>query len=59
MESNIDVRAQRYSGNGPSAGAQAAPDDAIGLLEATGHSSARIEFPYPTQESVFVIDMKR
>jgi hypothetical protein len=52
--------AHRYSGNNQAAGAQATPDDAIGLLEATGHSTARIEFPYPVQESVFdVIEMKR
>jgi hypothetical protein len=50
----------RYSGNGPSAGAAATPDDAIGLLESTGRSSARIEFPYPVQESTFdVIELKR
>jgi hypothetical protein len=52
--------AHRYSGNSASAGAQATPDDAIGLLEATGRSSARIEFPSPLQESAFdVIEMKR
>jgi len=50
----------RYSGNGPSAGAAATPDDAIGLLESTGRSSARIEFPYPVQESTFdIIELKR
>jgi hypothetical protein len=50
----------RYSGNEASAGAQATPDDAIGLLSATGPSSARIEFPYPVQESTFdVIELKR
>jgi hypothetical protein len=50
----------RYSGNQASAGAQATPDDAIGLLEATGPYSARIELPYPVQESVFdVIEMRR
>ena len=50
----------RYSGNGPSAGAAATPDDAIGLLESTGRSSARIEFPYPVQESTFdVIELRR
>jgi hypothetical protein len=50
----------RYSGNGQSAGARATPDDAVGVLEATSRSSARIEFPYPMQESVFdVIEMKR
>ncbi|HEX4159794.1 MAG TPA: DUF4893 domain-containing protein [Rhizomicrobium sp.] len=50
----------RYSGNGPSAGARATPDDAVGLLESTGRSSARIEFPYPVQESTFdIIELKR
>jgi hypothetical protein len=49
-----------YSGNAQAAGAQATPDDVIGLLEATGRTTARIEFPYPVQESVFdVIEMKR
>jgi hypothetical protein len=52
--------AHRYSGSGASAGAPATPDDAIGLLVSTGRSSARVEFPYPVQESVFdVIEMKR
>jgi hypothetical protein len=52
--------AHRYSGSNPSAGAQATPDDVIGLFEATGGATARIEFPYPVQESVFdVIEMKR
>jgi hypothetical protein len=49
-----------YSGNGASAGAMATPDDAAGVLEATGSGSARIEFPYPVQESTFdVIELKR
>lgn len=49
-----------YSGSGPGAGAQATPDDQIGLLLATGSDSARIEFPYPVQESTFdVIELKR
>jgi hypothetical protein len=49
-----------YSGNHPSAGADATPDDAIGLLSATGDGHARIEFPYPVQESTFdVIELKR
>lgn len=50
----------RYSGNHASVGAQATPDDAIGLLVATGPGHARIEFPYPVQESTFdVIELKR
>ena len=53
-------KAHIYSGNGASAGAMATPDDAAGVLEATGSSSARIEFPYPVQESTFdVIELKR
>lgn len=52
--------AHRYSGNHASVGAQATPDDAIGLLSATGNGEARIEFPYPVQESTFdVIELKR
>jgi len=49
-----------YSGNGASVGAPGTPDDQIGLLLATGANSARIEFPYPVQESTFdVIELKR
>ncbi len=49
-----------YSGSGASAGAAATPDDQIGLLLATGSNSARIEFPYPVQESSFdVIELRR
>ncbi len=53
-------KAHIYSGNGASAGAMATPDDAVGLLEGTSEHSARIEFPYPVQESTFdVIELKR
>lgn len=49
-----------YSGNHASAGAEATPDDAIGLLSGIGPGRARIEFPYPVQESTFdVIELKR
>ena len=49
-----------YSGNGASVGAPGTPDDQIGILLATGANSARIEFPYPVQESTFdVIELKR
>ena len=52
--------AHTYSGNGASVGAAATPDDQIGLLLATGENSARIEFPYPVQESTFdVIELRR
>ena len=50
----------RYSGNHESAGAEATPDDAVGVLTAIGSNRARIEFPYPVQESTFdVIELKR
>ncbi len=49
-----------YSGNHASAGAESTPDDAAGVLFATGGGTARIEFPYPVQESTFdVIELKR
>lgn len=52
--------AHRYSGNHESAGAEATPDDAVGVLTAIGGNRARIEFPYPVQESTFdVIELKR
>jgi len=50
----------RYSGNHESAGAEATPDDAVGVLTSIGGNRARIEFPYPVQESTFdVIELKR
>ncbi len=49
-----------YSGSGASVGAPGTPDDQIGLLLATSPNAARIEFPYPVQESTFdVIELKR
>ncbi len=49
-----------YSGNGATAGAAATPDDQIGVLSAIGERRARIEMPYPLQESTFdVIELKR
>jgi hypothetical protein len=49
-----------YSGSSASVGAPGTPDDQIGLLLATGANSARIEFPYPVQESTFdVIELRR
>lgn len=51
--------AHRYSGNGASAGADATPDDQIGLLVATA-GGARLELPYPVQESTFdAIELRR
>jgi hypothetical protein len=53
-------RPHAYSGNGASAGAQATPDDQIGVLSSIGEGHARIELPYPVQESTFdVIELKR
>jgi hypothetical protein len=49
----------RYSGNGASVGAAATPDDQIGQMTATANG-ARIEIPYPVQESVFdVVELRR
>jgi uncharacterized protein DUF4893 len=49
----------RYSGTGASFGARATPDDQAGRLVATA-DGARIEMPYPVQESVFdVIELRR
>jgi len=51
---------RHYSGSGASAGAGATPDDAVGVLTAIGAGHARVEFPYPVQESTFdVIELKR
>jgi hypothetical protein len=48
-----------YSGSGASVGAQATPDDHIGRLTATSYG-ARLELPYPVQESTFdVIELRR
>jgi hypothetical protein len=52
-------RPHRYSGGGASAGAQATPDDQIGRLSATS-AGARLELPFPVQESTFdVIELRR
>ena len=49
-----------YSGSGASAGATQTPDDEIGLLSGLGSGHARIELPYPVQESAFdVIELRR
>ena len=49
-----------YSGNGAAVGASATPDDQIGLLSLLSDGRARIEFPYPLQESTFdVLELKR
>jgi len=49
-----------YSGRGASAGAAATPDDQIGLLSLLADGRARLELPYPVQESTFdVIELKR
>ncbi|MGZ6008150.1 MAG: DUF4893 domain-containing protein [Rhizomicrobium sp.] len=49
-----------YSGSGASAGAAATPDDQIGILTSIDAHHARLEMPYPVQESTFdVIELKR
>lgn len=49
----------RYSGPGASVGARATPDDQAGMLYATARG-ARIEMPYPVQESTFdIIELRR
>jgi hypothetical protein len=49
----------RYSGSGASVGARATPDDQIGRLVATSYG-ARLELPYPVQESTFdVVELRR
>jgi hypothetical protein len=49
-----------YSSGRPSLGAQTTPSDAVGLLSSIGPDVARIEFPYPAQESTFdVIELRR
>lgn len=41
-------------------GADTTPSDAVGLLSSIGPNVARIEFPYPAQESTFdVIELRR
>lgn len=49
-----------YSGSGAGAGAGATPDDQIGFLTAMSANHARLEMPYPVQESTYdVIELKR
>ncbi|HEY1710882.1 MAG TPA: DUF4893 domain-containing protein [Rhizomicrobium sp.] len=49
-----------YSGNGASLGAPQTPDDQIGRLSMIGARHARLELPYPVQESTFdVIELRR
>lgn len=49
-----------YSGSAASVGAPATPDDQIGLLSGLGEGHARIEMPYPLQESTFdVLELRR
>jgi hypothetical protein len=49
-----------YSGNGAAAGSVATPDDQIGVLSLLSDGRARLELPYPVQESSFdVIELKR
>ncbi|HVZ70230.1 MAG TPA: DUF4893 domain-containing protein [Rhizomicrobium sp.] len=49
-----------YSSGRASLGAETTPSDAAGLLSSIGPNVARIEFPYPAQESTFdVIELRR
>jgi len=49
-----------YSGNSASLGASQTPDDQIGRLTMIGPGHARLEMPYPIQESTFdVIELRR
>jgi hypothetical protein len=49
-----------YSSTGASAGASQTPDDQIGLFSLTYDGRARLELPYPVQESTYdVIELKR
>ena len=49
-----------YSGSGAAAGAPATPDDQIGFLSLLADGRARLELPFPVQESTFdVIELKR
>ena len=49
-----------YSGNGASAGAGATPDDQIGILTMISGDHARLEMPFPVQESTLdVLELKR
>jgi hypothetical protein len=49
-----------YSGNGASLGAAQTPDDQIGRLSMIGSGHARLELPFPVQESTFdVIELRR
>ena len=51
---------RHYSGSGASVGAPATPDDWVGRLSLIGEGHARIELPYPVQESDFaVIELQR
>jgi hypothetical protein len=56
----IGEKPHAYSGNGAEAGAAATPDDQIGLLSPLADGRARLELPYPLQESTFdVIELRR
>jgi hypothetical protein len=49
-----------YSGSSDGAGALTTPDDQIGVLTMIGKGHARLEMPFPAQESVFdVLELKR
>lgn len=55
-----DEEQHPYSGSGRGFGANATPNDYVGVVSAIGSNHARIEFPYPVIESVFdVIELQR
>ena len=55
-----DEPPHRYSGNGASVGGTATPDDQIGILTMIGAGHARLEMPFPVQESTLdVLELKR
>ncbi len=55
-----DEPPHQYSGKAASVGAGATPDDQIGILTMIGPGHARLEMPYPVQESVFdVLELTR
>ena len=55
-----DEPPHQYSGNGASVGAIATPDDQIGVMTMIGPGHARLEMPFPVQESTLdVLELKR
>jgi len=56
----VYLGASSAKGDGASLGAMQTPDDQIGRLSLIGSGHARLELPYPVQESTFdVIELRR